>query len=174
MNIPMYNALLAAFYEGTTTLEEEKKLRAFFDSDKVPADLMEEKSRFLACYALDHVEVPAGLLNRLSTMIDEKAALSVKRPNQRGFRAPWIWTTAAAASLLLLFTIGISELGPTATDSLYTDTYSNPALAAKEADKALQLMAQKLNIGYQSLYCANVRYDKAEQTVNKQFAKLTK
>jgi hypothetical protein len=46
-------------------------------------------------------------------------------------------------------------------------------MAAIEADKAIQLMSEKLNVGYQKLSCANIRYSETEQTVNKQLSKLT-
>lgn len=180
MNISAYKQLLEAFYEGNTNLEEEKALKAFFESEGVPTDMLEDQTSFLACYNDVNLELPGGMLGRLEAMIDSKStsiddtAIKSRKHRLPLITAPWIWTTAAAASLLLLFTLGLTELRPLKPDVLYTDTFSDPAMAAIEADKAVQLMAEKLNVGYQKLYCANVRYNETEKTVTTQLSKLTK
>jgi len=165
-----YNALLDAFYEGNTTLEEEKALKAFFESDRVPFELLEEKKRFLACYEVLDVNMPDGLLGRLEALIDEKS----QRQPRPLFKATWIWTTSAAASLLLFFSIGLSTFNVPASDVLYTDTFTNPTDAALEADRAVQLIANKLNSGYRQLDYANARIEKTERTVTEQLIKMSK
>jgi len=165
-----YNALLDAFYEGNTTLEEEKALKAFFESDRVPFELLEEKKRFLACYEALDVNVPEGLLGRLEALIDEKS----QRQPRPLFKATWIWTTSAAASLLLFFSIGLSTFNAPASGVPYTDTFTNPTDAALEADRAVQLIANKLNSGYRQLDCANARIEKTEKTVTEQLIKMSK
>lgn len=178
MNITAYKQLLEAFYEGITSLEDEKALKAFFDAEDVPADMLGDKRSFLACYNTEELDLPEGMLERLERTIDTVSAktddIMTHKQSTSLMRSSWMWTTAAAASLLLLFTIGLSKLNNTPIDRHHTDTFTNPAMAAIEADKAVQLMAEKLNRGYQTLYCANIRIDKTEQTVNKQLSKLTK
>lgn len=180
------NLLLEAFYRGETTLEEENALKAFFESDEVPDALLGEKECFLSCFSAPQVEVPEGLLERLEALINEKAAeMASEVPDQTlvdgrteehlgpVWRSPWIWTTAVATCLMLLFSIGLAEFNRPSVP-IWADTYSDPVDAALEADRALQLMSGYLSTGYEQLQRIDQRCVETEQTVTRQLAKWTK
>ena len=58
MNIEQIKSLLARFYEGQTTPEEERQLADFFRREDVPEDLQEDKQLFLLLAQTSDQEMP--------------------------------------------------------------------------------------------------------------------
>ena len=83
MKVEEIERLLAEFYEGNTTESQEEALRDYFRTTEVPEHLQKDKEIFLSLNqgADRDVEVPAGLGDKLSRLIDEKA-----EEEQRFFR----------------------------------------------------------------------------------------
>ena len=67
--------LLAKFYEGNTSEQEEMWLAEALESEELPEHLLKEKALFQACFGRkeEEVEVPAGLEEKLNLLIDAKA-----------------------------------------------------------------------------------------------------
>jgi|GEM_PF-44626 len=174
MTINDYKALLNDFYEGKTTLEQEKALRNFFESKEIPASLLNEQQLFLSCFKTDDLEIPPALIGKINTLINEKAGIQSTIPSGKVIRTQWIWIGTIAASFLLLFAaIGIREYR-TNLSSIYTDTFTNPQDAAWEAQRALQLVSKNLSTGYSQVNYAKAKFNKAGSTVNKQLTKIAK
>ena len=79
--------LLDRYWEGETTLEEERRLRAFFTAGPVPEQFRQEAALFLALRAERSVELP------------DRKSVPLQRSTSR-----YRW--AVAASIALLFTAG--------------------------------------------------------------------
>ncbi len=91
--------LIEKYFEGSTTLEEEKQLRQFFQQSDVPNHL----SRYLPLFGLLEKERSAGL----SRDFDERLYQKIK-PTQKKTRLRMLsyrWMVAAAASLILAVSI---------------------------------------------------------------------
>lgn len=133
--------LLEKYFEGTTTCEEEQRLRHFFATDKVPEHLEVYRPLF-AC-----IDREAEALRR--TRKDNATELSLRTETaSRAARLHRLYylTTGIAAALLLY--IGIAALLPRATHShtgyaIIDGTYCNdPQLVQAKALEALQ------NVGF--------------------------
>ena len=89
MKVEEIERLLAEFYEGNTTESQEEALRDYFRTTEVPEHLQKDKEIFLSLNqgADRDVEVPAGLGDKLSRLIDEKAEEEQRffRPAHDGF-----------------------------------------------------------------------------------------
>ena len=66
--------LVEAFYNGETTIEEEKLLLSYFQSEDVAEELLKERDLFLDLYKSEPIDVPLHLEAKLGTLIDELAA----------------------------------------------------------------------------------------------------
>lgn len=74
MKVEEIERLLAEFYEGNTNEQEEELLKEAFRTEEVPEHLQKDKKLFLSFFPGEVVDnVPAGLEDKLSRMIDEKA-----------------------------------------------------------------------------------------------------
>ena len=156
--------LLARYYDGQTSEAEERELKRFFTKADVPGHLQREKKLFLALQAEDNV--PDGLEERLSHRIDEWATherrtLAVKR-GTRIRRLQWIGSIAA--SVLLLFSVGLFLNKP----STPKDTFSTPEEAYAEAQRALTLFATSLDKGIAELRTVQMTTGRIQEQVNNQ------
>lgn len=74
MKVEEIERLLAEFYEGNTNEQEEELLKEAFRTEEVPEHLRKDKKLFLSFFPGEVVDnVPIGLEDKLSRMIDEKA-----------------------------------------------------------------------------------------------------
>ncbi len=89
-NKPDIPDLLSRYWEGETTLEEERLLKAFFSTDPIPEQYRQEAELFRALRSEQSVQMPAGREMRIAP-----------RP---AYRLSW---RAAAASVALLLGAGI-------------------------------------------------------------------
>ncbi len=156
MDVNKVKALLDKYFAGTSSLQEEELLRAYFSSNQVDASLEKDQAFFLA--ATDVMQLPEtdeetkqSLQTKLSRQIDgwnmvEKTSVrSVRRVDLR-------WIAGIAASLALLFSFGYflnshQQQASVAMHDTYHDTYTDPRDAAAEAQKALMKFSVDLNKG---------------------------
>ncbi|MCK6693374.1 MAG: hypothetical protein L6Q97_14915 [Thermoanaerobaculia bacterium] len=133
LNKPDIQDLLDRYWEGETTLEEERRLKAFFSTEPVPEQYRQEAELFRALRTEQSVQMPAGREMRIAP-----------RPS---YRLSW-W--AAAASVALLLSAGIwwmnrQPLAPDAPVALVAPenkmaqpTATTPAVTAPEMEKIAQ------------------------------------
>ena len=164
--------LLEAFYNGTTTTEEEQLLYQHFTSATILSEEMEaEKRTFLSLYYLsaeDETEVPSLLNDKLSSLIDslsEKKAPERKNILLRRF-------SAVAASLLLLIAVGLYVLDGRQTQPMLVDTFTNPEEAYAETQRTLELISSALNDGVKPLKEASEGISMVNRLVNESFGKI--
>lgn len=165
--------LLMKYFEGETSLPEEKILRDFFSGGDVPEKWMNLKVYFSIIREEKKVLLENPRLeNRLETIPEaEKIAPLID------LRRPWIyWLTGVAASILILIAIFV-RFDP--FPKKIEDTYKDPQVAYMEARKILQFVSSKFNQGTRSLKSVNAietgltqlkpvgSYDKAVSEVNR-------
>lgn len=107
---------------------------------------------------LEHIDIPEGLEQRLSTKIDEWELTEQKEKRIRTRRTLRTVITAAACFVVALciswhfLAPEHSEIKPAiAQNKGEQDTYTDPDQAYAEAEKALQLLAYNINKGMNHL-----------------------
>ena len=171
MKVNEVEKLLTAFYEGNTSIEEEKALMHYFQTADVPKHLLAEKEIFLQL-STDEPKVPKELEKKLSGLIDtweqeEKEKLNI----QSARKINWKWVGSVAAGILLIFSIWTytDYNKPKAYTTSQVDTYTKPEDAFKEAQRALTLVSRNLNKGMAQLEAAESKMKRVDDILNKQF-----
>ena len=139
--------LLDRYYDGQTNEREEQVLKDYFLQDDVPPQWVTDQRLFRQLYGANMPTID-GLEQRLSRQIDgwnrvEKTAS--RRSRTVGLR----WMAGIAASLLLLFTIGllVDRQQKQAQYAVQQDTFDDPRDAYAETQKALMMFSKSINKG---------------------------
>ncbi|WP_291529578.1 hypothetical protein [Bacteroides sp. UBA939] len=150
MKVEEIERLLAEFYEGNTTESQEEILKDYFRTAEVPGNLHKDKEIFLSLYqdANQEVEVPAGLVDKLSLLIDKKAEEEQRFFIRNKSKRNWRWIGSIAATVLLLIGIGYGT-GNLDKDicSPPRDTFSDPEQAYRVLQATLMEVSTNLNNG---------------------------
>jgi hypothetical protein len=140
--------LLEKYYNGDTSLDEERKLHWYFQTHDVPLHLKPDAELFRSNYKRSTDEDAPELTERLAKIIDDQDRKSRFIIPLRSLR----WISGIAASVIILLslwiTVGRNTLG---SRSKFTDTFSDPKLAYQETRKTLLLVSEKLNAGTKEL-----------------------
>lgn len=136
--------LIEKFYEGETTVEEERLLRAFFSGNDVPAGYDAEKAIFGLFQ--DSIRVPepsSDFEARIKHAIDSQST----RSGYGKMRKLLLPLLTAAAGFLLIVGLYFLLFQRSRTE----DTYSDPRIAYAETIKILYDVSARLNRGTRSL-----------------------
>ncbi len=164
--------LLEAFYNGTTTQEEETLLHKFFNDENIPEKWHMERDLFHALYDSSDIRIPEGFSERLEHQIDRhinKASTineSKTVVSHTKIRRLLISMGSIAAAVLLLTGIFFFHDRSSINDDVITDTYTDPQEAAAVAEKALALVSSNLNKGLSPLEKARESIDKTNELLN--------
>ena len=145
MNWQEIEKLLERYYEGDTTLGEERLLKEWFGRDDVPAHLGAAKDQFL------YLESQANP-GELTDGFDQKVLEEITEPPLAkivSLNRPWIyWISGAAATALIVVAV-LVQFNP--FGKTISDTYSDPSLAYEEAKKVMLFVSSKLNKGTENI-----------------------
>ncbi|MFO7370994.1 MAG: hypothetical protein R6X09_12075 [Bacteroidales bacterium] len=147
MDINRIRQLLESYFEGATTLDEERILRDYFTGDQqIEDDLIPYRSQFTL---LNKASLPpdesdaleAKIMSRILSMEADGVVKIRKMPLRRMLMAASIAAAIGLSALLLnRFHNGESK-----------DTYADPHLAYQETQKTLLYISQKMNHGLEPL-----------------------
>ena len=118
---------------------------------------------------LEQIPIPEGLEERLEAKIDEWERVEEQKTAKRLMFPKPMRYAAIAACIALVFGVGyyfLSQEDP--VNLAEQDTYQDPVVAQREAEKALNLLAYNLNKGMGQLEKAKAISDRTETTLNKQ------
>ncbi|MCD6597737.1 MAG: hypothetical protein J7L04_08625 [Bacteroidales bacterium] len=140
MELKKIKPLLVKYYDGSTSVEEEALLKAFFEQKDIPDYLKPDKEMFLF-YASEKEEeyLPDFEKDILQAIEYEKES---KESKIRHFPKYLYWVSSVAASLLIVLSLYFYQKSPS-----LEDTYDNPELAYLETKKVLYYVSSKLNKG---------------------------
>ncbi len=131
MELNNIERLLEAYFEGTTSLEEEAVLRDYFNNDRVPVHLLQYKPIFV------------GLQAAQKERSKREFYLPTEKSNSRD-KTWWYWIAA-----MLVVTIGV---GIFYTSQPRMTQEEREALAAFENSKnTMLLLSENLNKGVEQL-----------------------
>ncbi len=139
--------LLERFYQGETSLEEERWLQDYLSSTSVPEELLADQELFRAFKGKeDSIVIPRDLNTKILNSIDqqERSRLRTRRIGLYSF-------SGLAAGLLALVAVYVFFLRTDEPKLLSAqqgiDTYADPMDAYEEAKKTLAYVSGKLNTG---------------------------
>jgi hypothetical protein len=144
MNEEDLRKLIDKYYEGKSTDDDERLLRAVLSSTDLPAEF--EPDRQILGYFRDKMSVPepsAGFENRIRRNVRSESGYR----RSAGARRIVISALGMAAGLLLL----LASYFFLARDSGIKDTFDDPKLAYAETVKVLIQVSAKLNQGTRPL-----------------------
>lgn len=140
MNIEQIKSLLARFYEGQTTPEEERLLADFFRREDVPEELQEDKQLFLMLAQISDQEMPTDIAEEITAFVnnlgqtEKKPILSEMKHHKRNHlpskTPPKMWYQVAATVAILFAIGGVFFHQQTYTTDPFRDTCSTPEEAA--------------------------------------------
>lgn len=167
--------LIAAFYEGQTTPQEEKILYDFFSQEDIPGHLLEDKVFFREIGSLQIQEIPPELEKSIDTLIDnlekdEKRSIPLEQPSKSNIkRINWTWVSGIAASLFIILSISIFTYNQEIShkNMVIADTFSDPKEAYLETEKALLYVSNKLNKGFEQVESLQKNMDKTNKIIEK-------
>jgi hypothetical protein len=147
MELKLVEQLLENYFEGTTTIAEEKQLKAYFSSNDVAPHLAKYQTLF------GYFEAQKG------TQFEQKLPLQPRKQTT----VKWM---GIAASFVVLFgwaTFYFSTPEPKQDD---LGTYDNPEEAYAATQEALLMVAEQVNVGMQSVSHLN-EYEKTKKSIFK-------
>lgn len=149
MELVRIEQLIDKYFEGQTSIAEERELKAYFSSSDVA----------------QHLEQYRDVFGYFTQAKEQQFTKSVPLQPRKQFNVVWL---SIAASIVIVFgvvTFRLYETEVQPTGEL--GTYDNPELAMAETQKALDLVSEKLNVGIESVSYIN----EYESTKNKIFKK---
>ncbi len=150
MALDRIEILIEKYFEGETSIAEEKELKVYFSSSDVAQHLVQYKSVF-------------GFFSQAqSQQFNATIPLKAKK------RSNIAWLSIAASVVVLL---GIGTFMYTNTSEKPSNlsdlgTYDDPEVALAETQKALTLVSQKINVGMGSVNYIN-EYERSKNRVFK-------
>ena len=138
-----------------------------------------DELKYLHTEGLKDIEIPDGLEDRLSMMIDQleeneecaaKATVALPAKPARKVRLRIIQAVSVAACIALIF--GTATILNSKDDPAHKDTFDNPETACIEAEKALSLLAYNLGEGVKHLEMSKEISVRTNNTINRTIEKL--
>ena len=144
--------LLEKYYSGETTLEEERELRWYFQTHKVPERLQPERKMHNYFQEKKKEVLSPGLTHKLSKLIDKQYGNRINSIK----RTAVLWAGSAAAVAVIILTVWLGHKGQLpGKQTTFRDTYDDPRLAYLETKRVLALVSEKMNEGTRNLQALN-------------------
>lgn len=138
MNLEQTTVLLEKFYEGTSTLSEERRLLDYLRSADCPPSLQADRDVIDKLVELPETPIPTGLEARIISRLSSQTVL--RRRN--------LWKRFAAVSGIAASVVAIC-FGLYFTEhkhaTVYADTCGTPQQAACETRNVLLYISEQLN-----------------------------
>ena len=144
MTRALIDSLLEKYFNGDSSIDEERQLKQYFSQPQIDLDLVHLKPLFVF------------LKNEKSVQMPEQKTVTL-RPIPGGAKFGWkrIYSIAVAAAMLTAFGLGAflyqknmaAERERLAIEILNKDTYDDPEKAMAEIKSALALVSRKMNKG---------------------------
>ena len=176
-NIEQIKSLLARFYEGQTTPEEERLLADFFRREDVPEDLQEDKQLFLLLAQTSDQEMPQDIADEITAFVNNLGQTKIQPliPEDKQRKGviyrlktpPKVWyRVAATVAILLAIGGGVLIHQRTYTTDPFRDTCSTPEEAAAQIQRANSMIAKATEQCMAPTSKALQQADAAKQVIN--------
>ncbi|MDQ6472275.1 hypothetical protein RB619_16610 [Flavobacterium sp. LHD-80] len=155
MELDRIEYILEKYFQGETTIAEEKELKDYFSSPNVA----------------QHLEQYQPMFGYFSQVKQQKSTQEIPLPRPRDKKRNVAWLSIAASAVVLLgigtyFFASQENTAPAVAQS-ELGTYDNPEEALKATQKALALLSNNVNIGIGSVQYIN-EYEQSKNKIFKQ------
>ena len=163
MNIKEIEELLERYYEGETSLAEEKLLKEFFSGDEVPEHLRQHQPlfRFFVAEAsgtLNNEEQEKVLIRRIGRFEKE-----VSRAGMQPVQKRMYYLSGIAAGLLILFGLVFTFKSELLKKHFPGKENASNEMAYAQTQQALLLVSVGLNTGLDEVQCFTTLNNAMEQ-----------
>lgn len=146
MELNLIEVYLKKYFEGESTIAEERALQAYFSSKNVAQHLKQYVPLFEYYVQQKEIQMPLHV-------------------TEKSNKQSMIWMSVAAA-ILIIFSFYTYEFQESENlNSKVYGSFDTPEKAFAETQKALHLLSEKVNVGVQSMG----RMNEYEQSKNKIF-----
>jgi rubrerythrin len=143
--------LLKKYFEGESSIEEERELRKYFASANVAPHLEKYKTMF----------------GYFSDAAAQKSKQEIKVPNMsQDKKRNRIWLSIAA-SIVVILGAGSYVYFDSQVSNQDLGTYDNPEAALKETQKALAMLSNNVNVGIVSVIALE-EYEESKNLIFKE------
>jgi hypothetical protein len=140
--------LLEKYYNGETSIDEERKLHWYFQTHDIPMHLKPDAELFRSNYKRSTEEAAPELTEKLAKLLDGQDKKSRFIIPVKSLR----WISGIAASIVILFSLWLGFGRDILHNRIkFADTFDDPKIAYQESTKALLLVSEKLNAGTKDL-----------------------
>ena len=146
MDLKKIKALLERYYEGESTLNEEKILRDYFSNKIIDDELIAEKDIFLyQIHENDELNKIPDISSKIWNTLNKKEVDKTKVKRNLGL----IYLRIAASIIILVgsFFLLKNQVFDENRNIQFTDTYDNPEIAYQQAKETLLYVSAILNNG---------------------------
>jgi len=147
MELQTIEQLLDKYFDGESTIAEEKDLKLYFSSPNVAPQLEQYKPLF------------GYFANEGKQQFDKPLPLKAKKRNGA-------WLSVAASVVLLGGMLTFYNTQQPSGDEL--GTFNDPEVAFKETQKALHMLSKNVNVGMSSVNYVTGEYEKSKTTIFKE------
>ena len=175
MDLTKIEKLLARYWNGETTLEEEAELKEFFTHQAVPGHLQFYAPLF---------QYFDGQKLKTAPSIEDQIRLEVnytrseKGKGKQGRVVPWITQVAKIAAVGLVLAVATYLVREEYLDNkqqvqpMVADTFEDPQKAFEETKKALMLISKNFGKGRKQMQKLGVLYEAQQKIKGKEEKKL--
>lgn len=147
MELTLIERLIEKYFEGTTTIAEEKLVKAYFSSNDIAPHLVKYQALF------GYFETEKRIKFEQNLPLQPRKRQAVK----------WI---GIAASFILFFGLATFFFYPSEPKNKELGTYDNPEEALAATHKALLMVSEQVNIGMESVVYLE-EYENTTKTIFK-------
>lgn len=134
-------SILSKYYEGLSTIEEERTLRKYFSEHDIPESMIVDQTLLSFSNQNDNLEFLSN--NEFWDAIHENESKRFR------IKSTILLASSIAASLIILVSVGLSiYFTSEKRNNIAIDTYSNPEEAYKVVQKYLGFTSKKLSYAY--------------------------
>ena len=139
--------LLQRFYNGESTIEEEKELKDFFTTNDVPRYMWAEQEMFTYYNVGGKDEKPGKELE--NKILNAIKGAEQKEAKQFAYRRKILYMVSSAAAVVALLIVAYFAF---IFNTSMKDTYNNPEIAYVQTKETLLFVSAKLNEGTKDLH----------------------
>jgi hypothetical protein len=147
MNTSEINRLLEKYYDGESTLQEEKTLREFFAGEDIPEQLRIHRELFAHYGREQEVSVVDPAFENRITASLEQAQEQVQVVSMTPPRNRFMFMAGIAAGVLLLIGLFATIRYEVSNGPTVTAVRTDPESAYRDVNEALMLVSGNLNNG---------------------------
>ena len=139
--------LLEKYFQGETSIAEEKELKVYFSSSDVA----------------QHLEQYKQVFGYFSVAKEQQFEKTIPIASKKRSNVAWL---SVAASVVIMLGVGTFYYFNSSNQEVSGKygTYDDPEIALKETQRALDLISKNVNVGIESVTYIN-EYDKAKDRI---------